>query len=94
MVVENTEQYSTDEEEDDNSKPSKKKKKSNIDEDGKLRKGCVKVAWHPLGTEEVVQEKNVRTQTAVVAQAKLFKLLMLAETPKSGQPFKPFKPKV
>ena len=46
MVVENSEFISSDEEED-------------LDEEDRLQKGTIRIAWHPNGEEQVIKEKSV-----------------------------------
>jgi len=51
VVIESAEYVSSDEDDDDDD--------SCTAADDKLRRGTVRVAWHPEGTEEVVDEKTV-----------------------------------
>ena len=53
LVVESSEYVSSDEEEDSYSPEFVYQR---------VRKGLVRVAWHPDGQEDVVQEKSVRTR--------------------------------
>lgn len=46
MVLENSERLSSDEEDDEY--------------EGTVKNGYIRVAWHPSGVEEVLQEKKVR----------------------------------
>lgn len=46
MVLQNSELVSSDE-------------NSDNDENGKMKKGHIRVAWHPTGAEEVVSERKV-----------------------------------
>lgn len=47
MVLENSELVSSDE-------------NSDGEEGGRMKQGHIRVAWHPSGEEEVIQEKKVR----------------------------------
>lgn len=46
MVLENSELVSSDE-------------NSDVEEGGRMRRGHVRVAWHPTGVEEVISERRV-----------------------------------
>lgn len=50
VVLENAELYSSDE-------------NSDTEDYGRLKSGHIRVAWHPKGCEEVMQEKKVRKLT-------------------------------
>lgn len=53
MVLENSELVSSDE-------------NSDNEEGTRMKKGHVRVAWHPSGVEEVIQEKKVLTRNSVL----------------------------
>jgi ubiquitin-conjugating enzyme E2 O len=46
MVLENSELDSSDE-------------NSDVEERGRMRKGHIRVAWHPTGVEEIIPERKV-----------------------------------
>lgn len=53
MVLENSELVSSDE-------------NSDGEEGGRMKQGHIRVAWHPSGEEEVIQEKKVRWSSLTI----------------------------